>query len=288
MSQKIAVVTGGNKGIGYAIVKGLAPKFDGLVYLTARNEELGLSAVKELEKENVKARFHQLDIDNQESIDRFAKYLKEKHGGLDVLVNNAAIAFKAADTTTFDIQARESIRINYTDTLNVCNALFPLLRPHARVVNVSSRAGVLKNIPDESLKAKLLSEDLTIDELNGIMNNFVKLAQTDAHKNIHSSAYGMSKVGLTVLTRLQQKQFDKDPREDIVVSALCPGYVNTDMTSHKGFLTPEQGAETPIFLALLPENFNGPKGDFWAEKKVFDWTDPNWSFSLSPPKAQNE
>jgi carbonyl reductase 1 len=55
---------------------------------------LGQTAIKELEKLNIKAHFHQLDIDNQESIDRFAKYLKEKHGGLDVLINNAAIAFK--------------------------------------------------------------------------------------------------------------------------------------------------------------------------------------------------
>lgn len=60
----------------------------------ARNEELGKNALKELEKVNVKAHFHQLDIDNQESIDRFAKYIKEKHGGLDILINNAAIAFK--------------------------------------------------------------------------------------------------------------------------------------------------------------------------------------------------
>jgi carbonyl reductase 1 len=69
-----------------------------------------------------------------------------------------------------------------------------------------------------------------------------RLAQTDQHKHICTSAYSMSKVGLTALTGLQQKAFDKDPREDIVVSALCPGYVDTDMSSHKGYLTPEQGS----------------------------------------------
>ncbi len=164
----------------------------------ARNEELGQTAIKELEKLNIKAHFHQLDIDNQESIDRFAKYLKEKHGGLDVLINNAAIAFKVnffrieeilfkikhylywyfknADPAPFSVQARETLRINYTGTLNVCNALFPLLRPHARVVNVSSRAGLLRVVKDESIKQRLLSNDLKVDELNNILSNFVEWA----------------------------------------------------------------------------------------------------------------
>jgi carbonyl reductase 1 len=88
----------------------------------------------------------------------------------------------------------------------------------------------------------------------------------------------MSKVGVTALTRIQQRQLDNDPRGDIVVSALCPGYVDTDMTSHKGQLTPEQGAQTPIFLALLPENSDGPKGAFWADQKIFDWADVKWNW----------
>lgn len=278
MAQKIAVVTGANKGIGYAIVKGLAPKFDGLVYLTARNEELGKKALRELEEANVKAQFHQLDIDNQESIDRFAKYIKEKHGGLDILINNAAIAFKAADTTPFSVQANDTNRINFFGTLNVCNALFPLLKPHARVVNVASRVGMLKVIKDESLKTRLQSNDLTVNELKGIVNNFIELAQTDKHKGICDGAYSMSKVALIALNHIQQRELSKDAREDIVVSAMCPGYVDTDMSSHKGHLTPEQGADTAIFLALLPQKYDGPKGAFWAERKVINWSDPNFSF----------
>lgn len=88
----------------------------------------------------------------------------------------------------------------------------------------------------------------------------------------------MSKVGLTALTRIQQREFDNDPRKDIVVNAVCPGYVATDMSSHKGYLTPDQGAETPIYLSLLPDNWTGPKGVLWAEKKVVEWTDLNWSW----------
>ena len=67
------------------------------------------------------------------------------------------------------------------------------------------------------------------------------MAQTDQHKHIATTAYGFSKVGLTALTRIQQREFNKDSRPDLVVNALCPGYVDTDMSSHKGHLTIEQG-----------------------------------------------
>jgi carbonyl reductase 1 len=88
------------------------------------------------------------------------------------------------------------------------------------------------------------------------------------------SGYSVSKIALIAITRIQQKQFDKDSttrNKDIIVSSLCPGYVDTDMSKHQGHLTVEQGAETPIHLALLPENASVPKGAFWAESKPFDW-----------------
>lgn len=81
---------------------------------------------------------------------------------------------KNADTTPFAIQAEHTNRINFFGTLNLCKALFPLLRPHARVVNVSSRAGLLKNIQDESIRNRLKSDDLTLTELIQIVENFIK------------------------------------------------------------------------------------------------------------------
>lgn len=76
-----------------------------------------------------------------ESIVKFRDYLKLTHGGLDVLVNNAGIAFKNSATDPFSVQAEVTCRVNFFATMNVCNELFPLLRPHGRVVNVSSSAG---------------------------------------------------------------------------------------------------------------------------------------------------
>ena len=125
---KVAIVTGGNKGIGFAIVKGLAKIFDGDVFLTARNVERGMAAVKALEKENIAVKFHQLDIDNPESNAGIAAFMKEKYGGIDILVNNAAIAFKSAATEPFGHQAKVTVATNYFSVKNTCEHLLPLLR----------------------------------------------------------------------------------------------------------------------------------------------------------------
>lgn len=85
--------------------------------------------------------FQILDIDNIDSIIKFSEFIKSTHGGFDVLVNNAAIAFKMSAKEPFSEQAEVTCRVNFFGTMNCCNELFPLLKPHARVVNVSSSSG---------------------------------------------------------------------------------------------------------------------------------------------------
>ncbi|XP_046750540.1 carbonyl reductase [NADPH] 1-like [Diprion similis] len=271
--SRVAVVTGGNKGIGLAIVKGLCQKFDGIVYLTARDETRGLAAVEQLKKEGLNPKFHQLDVTDDSSVNNFKKYLSDTYGGLDVLVNNAAIAFKNNATDPFFFQASETVKVNYFSLVRVCEALFPLLKPHARVVNLSSSAGHLSRIPGAELKARFANPDLTQDELNQIMNEFIEAAKTNSHQESGwvNSAYSASKVAVSALSRIQQKKFDKDTREDLVINAVHPGYVDTDMTSHKGPLTPERGAQAPIYLALLPKNTDIKGKYVWHDNTIIDW-----------------
>lgn len=92
--RPVALVTGANKGIGFAIVRDLCRKFLGDVVLTARDESRGHEAVKQLQTEGLSPRFHQLDIDNPQSIRALRDFLLQEYGGLNVLVNNAGIAFK--------------------------------------------------------------------------------------------------------------------------------------------------------------------------------------------------
>jgi len=272
--MKVAVVTGGNKGIGYAIVKGLCEKYDGIVYLTARDVGRGEAAVSELEKLGLKPRFHQLDVTDQKSLETFHDFIKNEHGGIDILVNNAAIAYKRTATESFGVQAENTLHVNYFSLLNTCHVLFPLLRPHARVVNLSSSEGHLLKIPGELLREKLSSSSLTEEELTDLLQQFVKAAKSGKHKDEGwpNSTYQVSKVGVSALSFIQQRAFDADPREDLVVNAVHPGYVDTDMTGHTGPLTIEQGAEAPLYLALLPPDVKSPRGCFvWYNKDVVDW-----------------
>jgi len=273
MTGRVAVVTGGNKGIGFAIVKALCQQYDGSVYLTARDITRGTNAVKELEKQGFKPKFHQLDITDDDSITKFRDYLRSTYGGLDVLVNNAAIAFKVKATEPFEVQAEETVRVNYFSLRKVCTILYPLLRPHARVVHVSSSAGRLCNITGKALKQKLADPNLTETELDTIMQEFVDAAKSGKHLEVgwSNSSYHASKIGVSALAGIHQTMFNADPREDIAVNAVHPGYVDTDMTSHTGPLTPEEGAVAPVYCALLPENTEIKGKYIWFDKTLSNW-----------------
>jgi carbonyl reductase 1 len=149
------------------------------VYLTSRDEGRGEAAVEELKKLGFQPHYHQLDIDDESSVLRFKNFLKSKYEGLDVLVNNAAIAFKNAAPEPFCEQATLTMRTNFFNTYRFCNIIFPILKPHARVVNVSSSAGHLLKIPGDhdvavALRKKLSSSDLTGEELVKMIEGFVK------------------------------------------------------------------------------------------------------------------
>uniref|UniRef100_A0A2K5HIW4 Carbonyl reductase 1 n=1 Tax=Colobus angolensis palliatus TaxID=336983 RepID=A0A2K5HIW4_COLAP len=126
---RVALVTGGNKGIGLAIVRDLCRLFSGDVVLTARDVARGQAAVQQLQAEGLSPRFHQLDIDDLQSIRTLRDFLLKEYGGLDVLVNNAGIAFKVADPTPFHIQAEVTMKTNFFGTRDVCTELLPLIKP---------------------------------------------------------------------------------------------------------------------------------------------------------------
>jgi len=146
---------------------------------------------------------------------------------------------------------------------------------------VTSSMGFLQQINGKKpesveLQEKLASSELTTDELKSLVNDFVNAAKENIHasKGWPNSAYAVSKVCVSALSRIQQRQFDKTrPNDDILVNHVHPGYVDTDMTSHKGPLTIDQGAAAPAWLALLPPNNpSNPKGAYvWTNKAIIDW-----------------
>ncbi|XP_037687712.1 carbonyl reductase [NADPH] 1-like [Choloepus didactylus] len=237
--SRVALVTGANKGIGFAITRELCRQFSGDVVLTARDAARGRAAVQQLQAEGLSPRFHQLDIDDQQSIRALRDFLRKEYGGLDVLVNNAGIAFKS------------------------------------RVVNVSSIVSVraLKSCSPE-LQKKFRSETIMEEELVGLMNKFVEDTKNGVQQKEGwpNTAYGVSKISVTVLSRIQARKLNEQRRSDkILLNACCPGWVRTDMAGPNATKSPEEGAETPVYLALLPPDAEGPHRQFVSEKKVEQW-----------------
>jgi len=259
---KLAVVTGANKGIGYEIVKSLSEQNGLHVILTSRDAKLGEEALQSINKPNVE--FHQLDLNDQKSVEHFAQFIKDKYKGLDILINNAAIAFKG---DAFDEHvARTTIDTNYFGTLRVLQQLLPLVRDGGRVVNVSSQAGLLSKL-STSLQKKFSDSTLTIEELSNLMNKFVKdiAAGTYQSEGWPQSTYAVSKIGTTALTKV----FARNEKRNIQHFVVCPGWCATDMSSYKGPRSASKGAETPVWLALSSDS--KASGGFFCDLQAITW-----------------
>lgn len=236
--------------------------------VACRNADLGTQAVATLKGEGYDAEFRQLDIADKSSITTFADQLQADYPSIDILVNNAAIAFKGSDPTPFARQARPTIYVNYFGTLWTTEALLPLIRKseHPRIVNVASESGHLSIIKSKDIRDAMTSSSLTYEELNCIMDNFVIAAEEGSHlrQGWPNTCYGTSKCGVIALTKIMARI-----ESGIIVNACCPGYCATDMSSQRGTKTAEEGARTPALLSTLPDG--SVSGGFFSEGKEIEW-----------------
>ncbi|XP_045510866.1 carbonyl reductase [NADPH] 3-like [Colias croceus] len=274
MATKVAIVTGGNRGLGFEIVKGLCQKFDGVVYLTARNEERGQKAVQDLERIGLRPHFHILDVTSDESVEQFASFIKSQHEGIDVFVNNAGILDFDKAVSSFD-DAKKLLDTNFYSLLRITKFLFPLLTHTARIINISSDWGLLSNIRKQNWLDTLIKDDLTVDEILQFVDEFLQAVKNGKNGFLsfagHYSDYKVSKVALSALTFVQQREFITQGK-DVSVNCVHPGFVKTDMTKGMGDFSPERGARAPLYLALeAPQSL---KGTFiWHDCHQVNWDD---------------
>ena len=239
--QRIALVTGANKGIGKEISRQLAAK-DVLVVMGSRDVARGQKAVADLRSSDLPVELIQLDVTSQSSVDEAAAEIERRHGRLDILVNNAGIAtdwYPASDLSVETLQ--QTFDTNVFGVFRVTKAMIRLLRKsrHGRIVNISSSLGSLTRHTDPNYGV-------------GVQNMLL--------------AYCSSKAALNMIT-VEFAEHLKDA--GIKVNAANPGYTATDMNQHRGPRTVEQAAVTPVRLALLPDD--GPTAGVFSDDGVEPW-----------------
>ncbi|OKI62321.1 SDR family NAD(P)-dependent oxidoreductase [Micromonospora sp. CB01531] len=248
--QKIALITGANKGIGRAATERFAV-LGMTVLIGARDARRGAEAAAALRAAGGDAHAVTVDVTDPATVQAAAKQVEEEFGHLDVLINNAGITGSgqvspedAHDQVPSSVDldmVRAVFETNVFGVIAVTNAMLPLLRrsPAPRIVNVSSAAGSLTLASDPAGPLAAL---------------------------LPSAAYTPSKAALNALTVQYANELRKD---GFLVNAADPGYVDTEINNHNGYLTPAQGAAVVVRLATL--GTEGPTGGFFSEDGPMPW-----------------
>jgi NAD(P)-dependent dehydrogenase (short-subunit alcohol dehydrogenase family) len=230
---RVAVVTGGNRGIGLEVCRGLSER--GLrVVLASRDLAKGEAAAARLVAAGLDVRARQLEVTDRAGVQALASWLERELGGADVLVNNAAILLdEDGDVLRISPESfRASFETNVMGALHLCQALVPGMRSrrYGRVVNVSSGAGRL-----------------------GSMGGY-------------APPYSLSKAALNALTRLVAHAGQD---RNVLVNAVDPGWVRSDMGGSAAPRSAAQGADTIVWCATLPDG--GPTGGFFHDRRPVPW-----------------
>lgn len=162
----------------------------------------------------------------------------------------------------------KTLACNYYGSLEATQEFLQVIKPTGRLVNVSSMAGQLKSYPD-AIRSRFLNAK-SVDQITGLMEDFKSAvkAGNEKEQGWPSAAYAVSKAGLTGVTRVIARE-EHNGGEKRLINACCPGYVDTDMTKHRGYKTPDQGAQTPVMLAI--GEIEGKTGEYWQNEKVIQW-----------------
>jgi NAD(P)-dependent dehydrogenase (short-subunit alcohol dehydrogenase family) len=239
--NRVALVTGANKGIGLQVACDLA-KLGCTVLMGVRDIQRGIEASQKLSSEGLKVKPVELNVTDSRSILSVRDAIQLEFGRLDILINNAAIASDSgALPSELSIDAlRMTFETNTFGPFAVLQSMLPLLKKSAaaRVVNVSSGLGSLSNNSDPDYQ----------------------------YARFKPLAYNSSKAALNAITIL----FAWELRHtSIKVNSADPGFTATDLNSHQGTQTVEHAAKIITKLATL--DILGPTGGFYDDKGAVPW-----------------
>lgn len=235
ISPTIVVVTGANRGLGRAAAKRLADMKNHLVVACARDPATLEPLRDELRQAGRDIACRQLDVTDDSSVEALHDWLARRFGRVDVLINNAGVSIERFQCRLLDLPLgilQRTLNTNLFGVLRVTQALVPLMRASTagRVVNLSSEMGQLETM------------------------------------TAGSPAYRISKTALNALTRILAAELDGS---HIKVNAACPGWCRTDLGGRNAPRSAEEGVDTVVWLATLPED--GPSGGFFRDRAPIAW-----------------
>ena len=233
-SNKIAIVTGGNRGLGREIARQLM-RNDVFVVIGCRDKPKCEMALESLKREGTNLDAFPLDVNDTKTVKRFVEYVEKTHGSPSILVNNAGVYPEATTSRVVDTPTsvwRETFETNLFGAVRMCREVVPLMAKlrYGRIVNMSSGLGQLHQMGEGS------------------------------------PAYRVSKASLNALTRTMAAEV---AGSGILVNSMSPGWVKTDMGGDDAPRSVEEGADTAVWLCLLPSN--GPTGQFFRDRKPIPW-----------------
>jgi NAD(P)-dependent dehydrogenase (short-subunit alcohol dehydrogenase family) len=243
VERRVALVTGGNRGLGLETCRQLAAR-GYLVVLTSRDSERGRSALERLKSAGYAIEYERLDVTRQQDVERVTEHVVSAYGRVDVLVNNAGVLLdrgwpvieenmKQASALVAEIEAlRGSMETNAFGAFRMCQRFVPLMVEwgYGRVVNVTSAMGRLSKM------------------------------------GAGWAGYRMSKAALNAVTRIFAAEVGAS---NVLVNSAVPGWVRTRMGGSGAPLDVEEGVDTIVWLATLPDG--GPSGKLFEARKVVGW-----------------
>uniref|UniRef100_A0A1J3EK68 Salutaridine reductase n=1 Tax=Noccaea caerulescens TaxID=107243 RepID=A0A1J3EK68_NOCCA len=250
-----AVVTGANKGIGFAVVKRLL-ELGLTVVLTARNEENGSHAVDCLRRIGFRnVCLFCLDVSDPSSIAAFVSWFRLNFGVLDILVNNAAVSFNEVGENSIK-KPETTIKTNYYGAKLLTEALLPFFSRSvsvSRILNISSRLGALNKLRNPRIRQTLEDESLTYEQIDATVNQFLDEVKSGKWEKQgwpeNWADYAVSKMALNAYSRVLARHYDG---KKLSVNCFCPGFTRTSMTGGQGTHTTDEAAATVAKLVLLP------------------------------------
>lgn len=228
--QRTVLVTGANRGIGLAIARWLA-EIGNSVLLGSRELRAGEEAVKSLRRPELDIEAIHMDLGNAAALDAALRKLEKSGWQVDILVNNAGVLHEKPILELADVEIGDSIAAHLAGPLRLIRALAPgmITRGFGRIVNVSSGWGSFA------------------EGMGG------------------PGLYGITKAALNALT----VRLSKELPASVKVNAMCPGWVRTRMGGESASRSPDERADTAVWLATLPDD--GPTGGFFRDRKPIKW-----------------